>query len=381
MMRWLVPGGRRVPLGWRLLSRDRVRFAVTVAGVGLAIALVLFLAGVYGGVETESNGYVAGRPVDLWVAQNNSTNLIRSSSFLSSSWVDVLQQGSPSAASVAPLLRLITTLTVRGKTFTAFVCGIDPKADATRPTIVLGAGTLRAGEIVVDLALARRAGLSVGDRLLVQGREHRVSGISTGTNVVISQFTFVNLADAQELLPSQFRQVVSFLLVQARPGVSPQALAREIRGLAPELNVFPADEFVGQNLEELRTGLLPVLATIALFGSVVGAALLTLLLYGVVLEQREDYALLKAIGAAPRVVRLLVIRQALLAVTGGFAFGIVVYAASLPLVARFVPALAVSISLPAVGAVAAVSLAMAAAGAWLPLAGLERIYPAEVFRA
>lgn len=373
-----LPGLRRVPLGWRLLSRDWIRFLVTVAGVGFAMLLMFFLAGVYGGVKTESNGYVTQRPVQVWLAQSNTTNLIRSSSFLSLSRINPLKD-TDGVDSVSPLLRLITNLTVRGRIFTAFVCGIDPASDATQPTVVNGPGSLRPGEIIVDRALARRARLSVGDSLRVQGRPYRVSGISTGTNVVISQFTFVNLSDAQELIG--FPGIVSFFLVRGLPGVAPEDLAGRLKDSAPDLNVFTADEFIRNNLDEMRTGLLPILATVVLFGGLVGTAVLTLLLYGSILERREVYALLKAIGANRGYLRALVLRQALAAVFCGLLFGGIGYAAALPLVARLVPVLAMSLSLPAAVLITGVSLLIGAAGAWLPLAKLERIYPAEVFRA
>jgi putative ABC transport system permease protein len=373
-----LPGLRRVPLGWRLLSRDRVRFFVTVAGVGCAVLLMLFLAGVYGGVRTESNGYVTQRPVQVWLAHGNTTNLIRSSSFLSGSWTRPLED-TDGVASVAPLLRLITTLTVRDRVLTAFVCGIDPASAATRPTVVSGPGSLGSGEIIVDRALARRAGLAVGDSLRVQGRPYRVSGLSTGTNVVISQFTFINLDDAQDLLG--FPGVVSFYLVRGLPGVAPEDLADRLKESAPDLNVFTTNEFIRNNLDEMRTGLLPILATVALFGGLVGTAVLTLLLYGSILERREVYALLKAIGANRGVLRTLVVRQALAVVLCGLLFGGLGYAAALPLVGRLVPVLAMSLSLSAAALITGASLLIGAVGACLPLAKLERIYPAEVFRA
>jgi putative ABC transport system permease protein len=339
---------------------------------------MLFLAGAYGGVKSESNGYVTQRPVQVWLAHGNTTNLIRSSSFLSGSWTRPLED-TDGVASVSPLLRLITTLTVRDRVLTAFVCGIDPASDATRPTVVSGPGSLGHGEIIVDRALARRAGLAVGDSLRVQGRPYRVSGISTGTNVVISQFTFINLDDAQGLLG--FPGVVSFYLVCGLPGIAPDDLAGRLKESAPDLNVFTAVEFIRNNLDEMRTGLLPILATVALLGGLVGTAVLTLLLYGSILERREVYALLKAIGAHRGFLRALVLRQALAAVFCGLLCGGIGYAAAVPLVGCLVPVLAMSLSLPAAALITGVSLLIGAAGAWLPLAKLERIYPAEVFRA
>lgn len=351
---------------------------MTVIGVGFVVTLMLFLAGVYGGVRTESNGYVTERPVHVWIAQSNSTNLIRSSSFFPQPAPGTLETVE-GVESVSPLLRLITTLTVGERVFTAFVCGIDGTAAATRPTVIAGPGTLRPGEIIIDRALARRAGLSVGDSLRIQGKPYSVSGMSTGTNVVISQFTFVDLSEAGELLG--FPGVISFLLVRGGPGVEQGVLAERIRARTPERNVFTAEEFIRNNLDELRTGLLPFLATIVVFGALVGAALLTLLLYGAVLERREAYALLKAIGASRGFLRGLVLRQALASVLGGVVFGAAGYVLTLSVVAWLVPVLALSLSVSAVTIIVGFSLLMGLVGAWIPLRNLERIYPAEVFRA
>lgn len=373
-------GLRRVPLGWRIVSRDWIRFFVTVSGSGVALSLMLFLVGVYGGVKNESNGYVESRPIDVWVAQSNTTNLIRSTSFLDLYWHDTLLE-SPSVGSVASLLRLITNLTINGKVYTAFVCGIEPGLPATRPTITHGSGDLAPGEIVVDRAFAKRTGITVGDMLLVQEEPFRVAGISTGTNAVITQFTFISMADAQGLLPKAFRHIVSFLLITAKPGVSTAALAADLRERAPSLNVFTADQFAGNNLEEMRTGLLPILATVAIFGGVVGAAVLTLLLYGSILERREDYALLKAIGASRAFLMRLVFRQCLTAVTWGFGFALLTYALMKPVLMHFVPILTISLSWRAGTLIGLAAIVMGLLSAWLPLSRLERIYPGEVFRA
>jgi putative ABC transport system permease protein len=369
---------RSVPLAWRLLARDRVRFAVTVTGICFVVILMLFLSGVYVGVRTESNGYVAGRPADVWIAQNNTTNLIRSSSFLQASRADAFRTV-PGVASIAPLLRLITTLSIRGQGVTAFVFGVEPNAAETYPNVVKGRGTLGKGDIVIDRALARRVGILVGDTIRVQGRSYRVTGISAGTNAIISQFTFIRLEDAQELLG--FSGVVSFFLIRAAPGVSPELLADRLRSRVPLLNVFSSPVFIANNLEEMRTGLLPILATVAIFGVVVGVVVLTLLLYGTMLERREDYALLKAIGAGRGLLRLLVLRQSLVSVSCGFVFGLLGYFVAQPVVGRLVPVLALSLSPGSAAVIGGAALAMGGVGAWLPLTRLERIHPAEVFRA
>ena len=368
---------RQVPLGWRLLSESPTRFLLTVAGIGGVVALMLFLAGVYDGVRTESNAYVSGRPVDVWIAQTNSTNLIRSSSYFAEPRAEIFA-GVEGVESVTPLLKLITTLSAGSRAFTVFVCGIDGAAPATRPAVIAGSGTPQPGEIVIDRALARRARVALGDRVDVQGRSYRVSGISTGTNVIMTQFTFVDLKDARELLG--FDGVVSFLLVRGRPGMDPHLLAQRLRGRTPAQNVLTAEEFTRNNLDELRAGLLPILATILIFGALVAMALLTLLMYGAVVERKQTYALLKAIGASAWFLQTLVLRQVLALVVCGLGFGGIGYALVRPFITWAVPVMALSTSMWAVALVTAASLLVAAGGAWIPLRRLAAIHPAEVFR-
>jgi len=68
-------------------------------------------------------------------------------------------------------------------------------------------------------------------------------------------------------------------------------------------------------------------------------------------------------------------------VTGGFLVAEIVCAAATPIIGYFVPVLVFSFTARAGVLIAVAALAMGAAGAWLPVSKLERIYPAEVFRA
>jgi len=375
MRRWRPRG---VPLGPRLVAFDRARVAITVAGIGFAVVLMLFLLALYEGVRTEANGYVDSRPVDAWVAQAGTTNFIKSTSLLSAAEADLLAEVD-GVRDVTPLLRVITTATIGQSQVTVILLGIDPRSDAGRPQAAEGAVTPAAGEIVFDLALARQYGVGVGDTLQVQQRPFRVIGLSRGTNSVLTQFAVVTLEDAQLLLG--VADMASFFLVRGVDGVGPEALVDRLTGQVPRTAVFTQATFSANNMHELRGGLLPILATVAGLGAIVALAVLTLLLYGAILEQREVYAVLKAIGAPQAVLTRLVLFQSLAAAFGGFVFGALAYAVCAPLVVRLVPAMALSLSLPALAAVGGAVAVMGVLGAILPLRRLHRIHPAELFRA
>jgi putative ABC transport system permease protein len=370
--------GRGVPLARRLIAHDRTRFVITIAGIGFAVALLLFLVALYDGVRTEANGYVASRPVDAWVAQDSTTNFIKSTSLLPAGEGEVLA-GVSGVAEVTPLLRVITTADFGGRRITIILLGIDPRSTAGRPDGVEGRVTPANGEIVFDLALARQFGVGVGDTLQVQGHPFRVIGLSRGTNSVLTQFAVVTFEDAQLLLGVP--DLTSFFLVRAAPGVNAAALVARLAGQVPHTAVFTQEAFAANNMRELRGGLLPILATVAVLGGVVALAVLTLLLYGAVLEQRETYAVMKAIGAPGRALVGVVAAQSLAAAGGGFAFGVVAYAAGAPLVMRVVPSIALSLPPLALAAVGGAAVVMGLVGAFLPLRRVQRIHPAELFRA
>jgi putative ABC transport system permease protein len=163
--------------------------------------------------------------------------------------------------------------------------------------------------------------------------------------------------------------------------VRAEELIGRLRARSPHVAVLPQAIFAENNMEELRGGLVPILATVAVLGGIVAVAVLTLLLYGSVLERREDYALLKALGASSGVVARVVLAQAMTAVCGGLIVGTLVYAIVAALAARLVPAVPLSLAVEAAALVAAGAFVTGALGALVPLRRIARIHPAEVFRA
>ena len=129
---------------------------------------------------------------------------------------------------------------------------------------------------------------------------------------------------------------MSYFLIRAVPGVRAEDLIGRLRARSLHVAVLPQAIFAENNMEELRGGLVPILATVAVLGGIVAVAVLTLLLYGSVLERREDYALLKALGASSGVVARVVLAQAMTAVCGGLIVGTLVYAIAAALAARLV---------------------------------------------
>ncbi len=365
-----------VPLARRLLLRNRGGLFVTIAGVAATVSLLLFLFAVHAGVKDGSTRYVRTSGVDVWIAQKGSDNILKSSSFVPVSLADEVAQVDGVLAA-SPLVRVISKAEIRGRlSTTLFLFGFDPQTRLGAPhTIIEGTADLKPGEIVLDESFARKYDLGIGDTITLQRRAFRVSGLSAGTNALVSQFGFVRLADAQEILA--LPQIASFIVVRARDRA---AVVRRLQAAYPELSVYEGDEFTRHHEEEMDNGVLPVFAAAAVFGAAVGGFIVALMLYSSALERREDYATLKAIGAGQRVLLRLVVTQALLVTLAGCIAGAIFTAAITPVLLRVVPALTLRYSLSLLWVVPA-ALFIAALSASAPLRVLRRIYPGEVFRA
>jgi putative ABC transport system permease protein len=368
-----------IPVARRLLLRNRGALTVTVAGVAVTVALLLFLIGVHDGVKDGSTRYVRTAGVDIWVSGRNSDNILKSSSFLPSATAERIA-AIEGVAVASPLLRVITKGETAGRrTSTLFILAFDPVTKLGAPrTMGEGTADLAPREIVLDHSFVAKSGLKLGSALDIQGTRFRVAGISEGTNPLVSQFGFTRIDDAAELLG--LRSTASFIVVKIESGADRGRVAGRIRAQFPGLAVYEAPDFTRSHEEEMESGVLPVFAAAAVFAAVVCAFIVALMLYNAVLERREDYATLKALGAGQRYLLGLVIAQALLVTAAGCLGGAALIAIVTPVLLRAVPVLAIQFT-PSMLLVLPLALVVGALAAAVPIQLLRRIYPGEVFRA
>jgi putative ABC transport system permease protein len=280
----------------------------------------------------------------------------------------------------SPLARLITKATIHGKrSSTIFVLAYDPATEVGAPaTLSEGDVKLAPGEIILDRAFLERYDLRIGDPLDLQGKPFRVAGVSEGTNALVAQFGFARFDDAEELLGLQ--GIASFIVLRLDDPRAHAEVARRIRKKFPDVAVHEAENFVRFHEDEADAGVLPVFMTAAAFGAIVCAFIVALMLYNSVLERREDYATLKALGASQRYLLRIVVAQALLVTAAGCVAGGAIVAILTPLLLEVVPQLAIQYR-PTLLLIVPATLLIGAVASTVPVRLLRRIYPAEVFRA
>jgi putative ABC transport system permease protein len=244
----------------------------------------------------------------------------------------------PQIARAGPLLGTQLYLEQGGKPKPVFALGLDPEAkglyylrqgsDLTPEDTHYNEGKYDGpwkGEVVINPALAKEAGLKVGDSLALWGRSpgslapmaesrsFRITGIADFSFDLKGQRSIaLHLSEAQDLSGARVDDRVSFFIVKTAPGVNAQELVERLKKAHPEAGVLSVADMVTLLKAQLAyfTQFANILGTVSLVVSFLLVAALLSLSVG---ERLGEIAMLRALGVTTgRTVALIVIEGFLL---------------------------------------------------------------------
>jgi putative ABC transport system permease protein len=365
-------------LARRNMARNRVRLLASVGGVALALSLTLALDAIYAGVANQLTTYIDRAGADLWVAQSGVRNLHMVASTLPDSVVDQVS-AVDGVAAVMPILEATDTISAGEERAVAYVVGLPADASMGGPwDVVEGRGRVGPGEIIVDRAFARKAGVTIGDMVSVLGGEARVVGLSRGTASLVNSVAFVSFDDFQAMRGGA--PVISFVLVRVAVGASPEAVAADIEGLVPGVTAQSRTDLVAQERRIVTDMSADVISIMSVVGFIVALAVVALTVYVATLARRREFGVLKALGARNRVLYRVVLVQAVLSVAVGFAIGLGFTGLLAFAIARTDLNLELAITAESLAKVGLFAALIAGLAAILPIRQVAGVDPAVVFR-
>ncbi len=361
----------------RILLHQPFRYLLTAGGIGLCIVLMLFLMGIYRGVADGSVDYIRQNQADLWILQRNTTNILRGTSILSTAHGYVLN-GIPELENVSPVLFLLSTIKMRGRSATVFLAGYDPAArHGGPPGLVDGRNILSDNEVVLDKSFAAKYGLQIGDTVRINHDTLRIIGFSTGTNAFVIQYAFVSLKQAQSLI--DYHTLVTCYCADIKTGQELGPVRDDLLREVPGIVVYSHDEFLLNNIYEMQSGILPLLYAVAVLGSIVLTVILTLILSINILEYRMDFAIMKTLGAPAGYLPGLIINQAFFLTSGAVVIGLVLFFPIVFLIREISPEIETITSFGHILTILLVVAVMSLLSALIAIRKLGKIYPLEVF--
>src|SRR5215203_5531691 len=221
-------GGVMLRLAYRNLFQNKIRLAMSVGGVALALMLVLALDAVMTGAEKHLTAYIDNSGADVWVAQSGVRNLHMVSSWIPAEVTDEVRDV-PGVESATPIMYLTAPVGTKNEQSLAYVIGLPKDAAMGKPwRVVEGKAVPEPGEAVIDSSVAERSGIKLGDKVKILGRKLEVTGIAEGTSTLTNSVAFISMKDFERVRGGG--KVVSFVLVKVGPGPSPAAVAKRIEG-------------------------------------------------------------------------------------------------------------------------------------------------------
>jgi len=315
----------------KMLLGDSAKYLALVFGVAFATLLMSQQVSIFIGLMTRTANQVLDvREADIWVMDPR----VR--------YVDEVEPLPDAALTrvrsvegvewAAPLFKGLAILRTRdGLINQVSLVGVDDETLVGAPREWL-AGDLESlrtpGGIVFDKEGAQliwpegdpidRVGLEaeINDQRVV------VSGIADASPPFITfPIAYVRYSEAMKLTPPQ-RNKLSFVLVRARDGEDPKALAERIAAQTG-LQALTWDQFAWRSVQYYltRTGIPVNFGITVLLGFIVGAAVTAQTFYLFVIENLRQFGALKAIGATNRQITAMVLLQAAVVGVIGYALG------------------------------------------------------------
>ncbi len=373
-----------VSLARRNLLHDRVRFAITVAGVAFAVTLVLVQVGLFLGLLDKATVTIRHANADLWVTSRNTPNVDFAHTFP--------ETAALRARGVAGVERadnlIVAFMNVQlptGAVENALVYALDDFGYWRLPWKVAegrGPDDLRRGySLLVDRSAALRYGpFAVGDYREVQGRRFRIVGATDeATSFTTTPIAFMDYRNAQELL-EPLRGNTTYVLVRTAPGADVAAVQRELKRRLPYNDVFTRDEWARRSRDYWvkSTGLGMSMGVTVFLGVLVGIVIVAQTLYTSAVEHLKEFGTVKAIGGSNLDIYRILAEQALVAAVVGFAVGALLSYGARPLMAGI--HLDVLLSPAFTAAVFVGTVAMCLGAALFSFRRVAGIDPALVFR-
>jgi putative ABC transport system permease protein len=316
-------------LAWRNLNHDRFRFLVTIVGIAFAVFLMIFQGSLLVGFLRTASKAIDMTDADLWIAARG----IESFEF-ASPLPDRFYDIAAGVKGVEAVHRMTLGQTLyqkpSGMMQSVLLIGAEPGTGSRFP---IPYGDTRESSVIPEAILVDQSNAVALDvaglpqDIEVGWRRARVVQIIEGFGSFFgTPYVFTGYNDAVRYLRWPGDTVV-FLTLRVKPGEDPLEVRRALQRKLPEVDVWTRAEFSSRArkfwVEKTGAGGAIVLA--AVLGFVVGMVIVSQNIYATTMENLEEFATLKAIGARRWYIQKVVLTQALACGAVGSVIGLCAY--------------------------------------------------------
>jgi putative ABC transport system permease protein len=320
-------------LAWLDIKHNLGRFIMTCAGLGLLLAVVMSMIGIYRGIVVDALTIARAPEADIWIVEAKSRGPFAEASRIPGDTRHAIARIWGVEAAGALTYQTVEA-GVRGRTMRLYVIGYKTGAPGGPPVITQGRHIARSHyELVAD----RSAGLDIGERVKLGRTSFEVVGLtSQQLNSGGDPAVYITLADAQKLQfdldPSAARiqqargggpasrETVNTVVARLAPFADADTVAASIRQWKHLGAITQAEQeaILSQSLVDRARRQIGMFTGLLL---TVSAVIIALIIYTMTMEKIRQIATLKLIGAPDSRIVGMIVQQALALGLIGFALG------------------------------------------------------------
>jgi putative ABC transport system permease protein len=330
------------------------RFLLTALGLGLLLATVMSMGGVYQGLVVEALSIVRASGADLWVVQKGTNGPFAETSRIPDDVYRMIR-AVPGVREASPIAFQSLQFKIGPRPFRVQLIGYRPGGLGGPQAVVAGRPIIRGR---YEMVVGREAGLPLETDIRIGRLVFRIVGLTEGiVSSAGDPVAFISLLDAQEIQFSKSNEAVrndrarlqadlqadpglatvrpeavapilqntrlaNAILVRLEPGANPEMVQTHIERWKyyRALTAAQQEEVIGKSVIERGRQQTLLMRGILLVVSIV---IIALIIYTMTLEKIRDIATLKVVGAPDRTIAALILQEALALGAMGFVLGAV----------------------------------------------------------
>ncbi len=368
-----------VPVARRNVFFQTGRLVLSVLSIGASLAMILLLLGFREGLYSALTAYVDNLDVDLIATQSGNEGIVSANSVLPSDIHNELETLA-NAKEAGHIVVAGVIFTIGDDKTPIVLVGYEPNSGLGDPwNLGVGRYLEQDDEIMLDTWLAQRSGIEIGDTVKVLGREFEVVGLTRGTASWMAPYAFITLSAAQEALG--LGDSVSYHLLRLNEGANLEVAKEAIESRFPGVKAIQPNQIAETDRRAIAAVMDRPINVLLFVAVIIGMAVMALTSHTSIMDRLREYGLLKAVGARPAQLNLIVVQESLLNSSIGLITGVALAYSSATLIMAEWPQFNVTILPDSVWKIAVLGLIMTLVAAILPARRLDRIDALEVFKA
>jgi putative ABC transport system permease protein len=370
-------------LAWKNILHDRGRFSATILGVSFAAFLMVFQGSLLVGFLRAASRFIDSSDFDIWITARG---------------VQAFEFGAPLQGRVQDLAAGVPGVTETSRACMAFA--VFRKLDGKQQVVALVGADSNIGRHFPVPELAERPQnvspesviydesdravletVSLPARAEINGQranvDHEVRGFGGFLGVPA---LFTSYRNAAHYLGYRAGDGM-YVLARVAEGQSVMGVKRQLTERLPEVDVLTREEFARKArwYWVTKTGAGSAILTAAILGFLIGLVVVSQTIYANTMENIEEYATLKALGASRGFVASVLIMQSLICGVTGSALGLLAVMPAMQYAKSLIPWIQTPWWLPMI--TIALSLLMCSLAAIASVRSSLAIDPGRVFRA